>query len=64
MATGEITKNGTLTTTFHKPGGGAKLYIRFGYSQLKICNYTQVQVSGSMNTDPINMIHTSQKSAK
>ena len=22
MATGEITKNGTFVTTFHKPGGG------------------------------------------
>ena len=61
METGEITKTGTLATTFHKPSGEANLYVHFGYVALKIYNHTPVQVSGSINTDPINMIHTIQQ---
>ena len=64
MATGEITKTGTLTTTFHTPVGKANLYVRFGCGPLEIFKYTRGQVSGSMNTYPINMINTSQKSTK
>ena len=64
MATGEITKNGTLDTAFHKPEGEENLYVQFGYVPLKICKHTQGKVSGSMNADPINMIHTSQQSTK
>ena len=43
-------------------GGG--LYVRIGYGPLNICNQTQGHVSGSINSDIINMIHTSQKSTK
>ena len=64
IARGAITKTGTLAMTFHKPAGEANQYVRFGYGPLSICNHTQGQVLGSMNTDPINMIHTSQQSTK
>ena len=64
MATGEITKTGTLATTFQKPMGEANPYVRFGYVPLINYNHTQVHISGSMNADPINMIHPSQKSTK
>ena len=37
MATGEITKTGTLATTFRKPVGGENPYVRFGYVPLPIC---------------------------
>ena len=57
MVTSEITKSVTLTTTFHKPVGESNTYVRFVYGLLKICNNTPGQVSGSMNTDPVNMIH-------
>ena len=40
MATGAITKTGTLTTTFHKPAGEANLYVRFGCVPLTIFNNT------------------------
>ena len=40
------------------------MYVQFGYVPLKICNYTQGQVSGSMNTNPINITHPSQQSTK
>ena len=36
--TGEIIKNATLTTTFHKPAVEANPYVRFGYGPLKISN--------------------------
>ena len=45
---------GTLATTFHKPAGGANLYVRLGYVPHKIFNHTRGQVSGPMNADPIN----------
>ena len=61
MMTGEITKNATLTTTFHKLTGEENLYVWFGYFPLNICYHNRGQVSVSMNSDPINMIHTSQK---
>ena len=39
MTTGEITKSGTLATTFQKPaGGGGGPYTWFRYVQLKIAN--------------------------
>ena len=63
-ATGEITKNSTLATTFHKPAGEENPCFRFGYSPQKNFNHTQEKVSVSMKTDPINMIHTSQQSTK
>ena len=62
--TGEITKNGTLNTTFQKPVGEANLYVRFGYSSLTIFNHTWGKVSGLMHADPINMIQKSQQSTK
>ena len=61
---GAITKTGTLTTPFHKPEGEANMYIQFGYGPMMIFNHTWGQVSGSINADPINMIHTCQKSTK
>ena len=64
MATGAITKTGTLATTFHKPAGEANMYVRFGYSPLKIFNHTWGQVSGIMNADTVNMIHTGQQTTK
>ena len=64
METGEITRTGTLATTFHKPVGEENWYVRFGYGPMKICNHTRGQVSGSINADPINMIHKSKKSTK
>ena len=64
MATGEITKTGTLGMAFHKPTGEENPYVQFGYSPLKNFNHNLRQVSGSMKADPINMIHTSQQSTK
>ena len=32
MTTGEITKTGTLVTTFCKPVGGANPYVQFRYA--------------------------------
>ena len=64
MATGTITKTATLTTIFHKPVGEVNMYVRFRYGPLTILNHTQGQVSGSINADPINIIHASQKSTK
>ena len=61
MASCEITKTGTLAMTLHKPEGEANPHVRFGYGPLKIWNHTQGQVSGSMNADPMNIIHTSQQ---
>ena len=43
---------------------GSKYVFRFGYGPLKICNNTLGKVSGSMNADSINMMHTSQQSTK
>ena len=64
MSTYEITKTGTLATNFNKPAGEANPYVRFGYGPLTIFNHTWGKVSGSMNADPINMIHKSQKQTK
>ena len=64
IETDEITKTSTLTTTFHKPAGGANIYVRFGYSPLKHCSHTRGKVSGSMNSYPIDMMHTIQQSTK
>ena len=64
MATGTITKTVTLVTTFHKPAGKENPYVWFGYGPLTICYHTQGKVSGSMNANPINKIHTSQQSTK
>ena len=44
----------TLTTTFHKPEGGANMYVRFVYVPQKSFIHTQGKVSVSMNADPIN----------
>ena len=35
MMTDEITKTGTLATTFHKPAGEVNPYVLFGYGPLK-----------------------------
>ena len=64
MATGIITNTGTLATAIHKPVGEKNTYVQFGYGPLKKNNHTQGQVSGSMNADQMNMIHTSQQSTK
>ena len=57
-------KNGTLVTTFRNTSGEENLYVRFVYGPLTISNHTQGKVSGPMNDDSINMIHTSQISTK
>ena len=36
MMTGELTKTGTLTTTFHKPAGESNPYVLFGSIPLTI----------------------------
>ena len=60
-----ITKTGTFATTFHKTSGGWEVpYVCFGYIPLKNFNQTWGKVSGSMNSDPIKMMHTSQQSTK
>ena len=64
MVTGAITKTSTLATNFHNPVGGSNPYVRFGYGPLAICYHTQGQVSGSINADPINMIHTIKQSTE
>ena len=64
MATGAITNTGTLTTTFYIPAGEANPCVRFGYGPQTIFNHTRAQVSGSMNSDPINIMHTNQQSTK
>ena len=61
MAKGAITKTGTLATTFHKPTGEANTYVRFGYGPLEIFNNKRGKVSGSMSSDAINMIHTTER---
>ena len=60
MVTGAITKTVTLATTSHKPMGGLNKYVWFVYGPLTVCNHTQEKVSGSMNFDQLNMIHTNQ----
>ena len=64
MTTGEITKTVTLTTDFHKYSGESNQHVRFGYIPLPIWLHNLGQVSVSINADPINMMHTSQKLAK
>ena len=44
--------------------GKKRCMSSFGYIQMKICNHTQGQVSGSIHTDPINLIHARQQSTK
>ena len=43
-----------LTTTFPKPAGEVNPYVWFEYSWQKNFKHTRVQVSWSMNSDPIN----------
>ena len=64
IATGEMTKNVTIAEALHKPEREANQYDRFGYESMTIFYHTWGQVLGSMYADPINMIHTSQKSIK
>ena len=64
MEPGTITKTGTLTTTFHMPDEEANPPVWFGYGPLTIFNHTQGNVSGSMDTYPINTIHTSKNKQK
>ena len=61
IATGEITKIGTIVMTFEKPAGGGNTYVWFGYNPLEIYNHTPGQVSVSMDADTINMMDTSQQ---
>ena len=58
IETGVIKITGTLNTTFHIPAGEANLYVCFVYGPLTIYNHIRGQVSGSMNSDTINTIHT------
>ena len=44
--------------------GGLNKYVWFVYGPLTVCNHTQEKVSGSMNFDQLNMIHTNQQSTK
>ena len=62
--TGEFTKTSTPVTTFKKPAREANQYVCFGYGPLEICKHIRGKVSGSINADPINIIHASQKSTK
>ena len=64
MSTGAIKKTITIDMTFHNPAGESNMFVQFGYGPLTIFNESQGNFSGTMNADPINMIHTSQKSAK
>ena len=64
MAAGSIIKTGTLVMNFYKTAGKANPYVRFGYGPLAIFHHIQEQFLGSMNTDTINMIHTSKQSTK
>ena len=59
MVTVTIKKPGTLATTLQKPAEEANIYVQFGYGLLKICNTNQLQVSGYMNADPMNITQTS-----
>ena len=45
----------------HKPVEEENLYVQFGYGPKKIFNIIRGEVSGSMNADTGNMIHTSQQ---
>ena len=54
-------KTGTLANNFHNFAGESNAHVQFGYTSLEIFNKKQVQVSGSVNADPINMMHTSQQ---
>ena len=60
----QFAKSRTLATTLHKPTGEENLYVQFGYVPLTIFNHNQGQISGLMNSDPMNMIKTSQQSIK
>ena len=64
VATGAIIKTGTLAATLHKPTREENTYVWIKYGPQTINNRTWGQVSGSMNADPMNMIHTSQQSTK
>ena len=48
QSTGNISKNS------HKHDGEANMYVQFVYDPQTIWNHTQWQVSGSINTDPVN----------
>ena len=60
--TGGITKTVTLTTTFCKVLVEANPYVQFVYDLLVIFNHIPEEVSVSINSNPINLIHTSQQS--
>ena len=64
MATGAVTKPVTHAINFQQPVRIANPYVQFGYTPLKIFNHNQGQVSGSINTDTINMIHITQQPKK
>ena len=64
MITSEIIKTITLANNSHKPAGEANTYVQLVYVPLTIFLHTRVQVSVSMNTFSISMIHTSQQSTK
>ena len=64
IATGTITRTVTLVMVFCKPAEGANPYIQFGYGPLNIFNHTRGQFLGSLDADPINMIHANQKLTK
>ena len=42
MTTVEITKTGTLATTFYKPVGEENMYIHFAYVPLKTIKFVSV----------------------
>ena len=43
----------TLYTIFHKPTRESNLYVWFVYIPLTMFNHTRVQVTGSINAEPI-----------
>ena len=57
-------KNRHPATAFKRPAGEANRYVWFEYGLLKIFNHTQGNFSGSMNANPINVIHKIQQSTK
>ena len=63
IVTFELTKTGTLATTFQKTSKEENMHVWFGYWPLIICNHTREKVLGSMKSNPINMIHTSKISS-
>ena len=64
MMKSETTQQSTSPRPYTKLWGKQIHMSGLDTSHRKFCNHTQVKVSGSMNTDPVNKIYTSQESMK